>query len=449
MLLGVGVLVSGVARLSVAPTAYDPWFLRGLVAAGLLVSAAVCHRSETGPVRQLVLRGVALMASAWVLVLLYGNAFAGPYAFAMMPVAVLGLLAFHGMRESATFLFGLALTVVVVAWAAEQVDVGLQIAGSCLATGGVVLGAVGQRSAWTEALVVHRAELEAEVEARTSELRREVVVRRAAEIRAMAASESKSKFLANMSHELRTPLNAIIGYAELVREELADPDGSRQDARADLRRVVRAADRLLALVNDVLDLARIEADVMEILSDAMVLPDVITEVCEEVRPMAATHGNQVMWDLSQAPTLMRSDEARIRQILSNLLTNAAKFTRDGVIVVRASQHEQTVRVDVIDNGPGIPEDAMASLFDRFTQVDDSTTRVHGGTGLGLALSRDLARRMGGELFATSTYGQGSTFTLLMPIDAGATTNLRQVVETSSDDGRPHGPEGPSRMVKLG
>jgi signal transduction histidine kinase len=143
---------------------------------------------------------------------------------------------------------------------------------------------------------------------------------------------------------------------------------------------------------------------------------------------------------------MRSDAARLRQILVNLVTNAVKFTVEGRVEVRASSHEHTVRIDVVDDGVGIPEAAMATLFERFTQVDESSTRVHGGTGLGLALSRDLARRMGGELFATSTHGVGSTFTLLLPVDAESMAHLRQAADTSSDDSQPWDPQSGLRML---
>jgi len=442
--LGLLVAVGGVILDGLGLPSFDPWPARALVATCLLGLAGLMATGIAPELHRVGQRWIAVLSGLWMVMLLWGNAFASLYVPILIPALALGILAFDRSRSASLYLGGMSVLVVAAGWHTGEWEAGLSTALGSACTGAVLLGSLAQRSSLTHALVRHREELEADVAARTAELRREVVTRRAAEIRAMAASDAKSKFLANMSHELRTPLNAIIGYSELVREELADPDGSRDDARTDLRRVVRAADRLLKLVNDVLDLARIEADMMEILPGPMVLPDIVQEVCDEVRPLATGNGNEIVAELDASPTLMRSDEARVRQILVNLVTNAAKFTSDGRITVRVSGHEETVRVDVVDDGVGIAEEAMATLFDRFTQVDDSSTKVFGGTGLGLALSRDLARRMGGELFAKSLHGEGSTFTLLMPIDAESTAHLRAAAETSSDESSPM--EGPTLRI---
>jgi len=444
-LVAMGTAVLGGLRAVTDPDGFDPVLLRAVLVGALLV-AAVLVRSASAPVASLWLRGLAWYVAAWVVVMQWGNDFSATMMPTAIPTLAMCVVLFDRAREATVFIVMACVGLVVAGAYADQVGPSVGLACSTLVTGGVVIGSAIRRSELTHALIRNRSELEAQVEARTKELRHEVVVRRAAEIRAQAASDAKSRFLANMSHELRTPLNAIIGYSELVREVLADPDGSTKEARSDLRRVIRAADRLLSLVNDVLDLARIEADVMEILPAPLVLPDLVAEVCDEVRPLAQRRGTALGVDLERAPPLMRSDAARLRQILVNLVTNAAKFTENGLVEVRATSHEHTVRIDVVDNGVGIPESAMETLFERFTQVDESSTRVHEGTGLGLALSRDLARRMGGELFATSVHGDGSTFTLLLPVDAESTAHLRQAADTSSDDSQPWDPRAGVRMI---
>ncbi len=444
-LAAAGAAALGATRAVTDPDGFDPMVLRGVLVVALLVAAALV-RSASAPVASLWLRGLAWYVAAWVVVMQWGNEFSATMMPTAIPTLVLCVVLFDRAREAAVFIVVACAGLVVGGWYVGQVGPSVGLACSALVTGGVVIGSAIRRSELTRALMRHRSELEAQVEARTEELRHEVVVRRAAEIRAQAASDAKSRFLANMSHELRTPLNAIIGYSELVREVLVDPDGSIKEARSDLRRVIRAADRLLSLVNDVLDLARIEADVMEIMPAPLVLPDLVAEVCDEVRPLAQRRGTVLGVDLELAPPLMRSDASRLRQILVNLVTNAAKFTENGRVEVRATSHEHTVRIDVVDNGVGIPESAMETLFERFTQVDESSTRVHEGTGLGLALSRDLARRMGGELFATSQHGEGSTFTLLLPVDAESTAHLRQAADTSSDDSQPWDPQAGLRRL---
>jgi adenylate cyclase len=234
--------------------------------------------------------------------------------------------------------------------------------------------------------------------------------RRAAETRAEVANRAKSEFLANMSHELRTPLNAIVGYTELLRESA--PPGS-DDAR-DLDRVLGAAHHLCAMVDDVLDLARIEAGRLELARDAVAPGRILREVEATLAPLAATHGNRLhVADAAALPEVW-ADPVRLAQILLNLVGNALRFTEGGDVWVDASVADGELRVALRDTGIGIAPDQLGLLFRRFSQVDGSSTRRRGGTGLGLALGQELAALHGGRIEVQSAVGVGSTFTLRVP-----------------------------------
>ena len=224
--------------------------------------------------------------------------------------------------------------------------------------------------------------------------------------RANAANEAKSAFLANMSHELRTPLNVIRGYTEIAMEDL----GVACSARGDLANVLRASDHLLSMINEILDLASIEAGRLLLEVSAVPLDPEIDAVCRDALPLLARSGTTLRWPPPSGLSV-RSDARRLRQILLNLLSNAAKFTANGEVGVEIEATGDRIRITVWDTGIGIPAEAIPTLFDAFTQVDASPTRRFGGTGLGLAISRELARRMGGELTVQSTPGVGSRFTL--------------------------------------
>ncbi len=239
--------------------------------------------------------------------------------------------------------------------------------------------------------------------------------------RARAAAEeaniAKSQFLANMSHELRTPLNAVIGYAELLEEDLVTLDtATGQD---DVRRIQAAARQLLSLINEILDLSKIEAGRVEIDETDTDFTVLAHEALELVAPAAQKNANRLA--LNIAPDLPRGmmDGAKLRQCLVNLLANAAKFTRDGVVTLDVLRAETDagprVRFVVTDTGIGMTPDQMTRLFEPFVQADASTTRRFGGTGLGLAITRRLARAMGGDVIAESAEDQGSRFTIDMPL----------------------------------
>lgn len=256
------------------------------------------------------------------------------------------------------------------------------------------------------------AELERRVEERTAQL---AVATRRAE----AANRAKSLFLANMSHELRTPLNAVIGYSEIIEEDLDSGDTER--SAADLAKIRHAANHLLAMINEVLDLSRIEAGKLELRPTEFDVSVLLRNALDTVRPTASK--NRSICQLNVAPGIgvIHADETRLRQCVLNLLSNAAKFTEGGVVALDARVcrigSAEGVAISVRDTGPGISAEQLARLFQPFVQADASHTREHDGAGLGLVITRRLARAMGGDVQASSKLGQGSTFTLYLPTNA--------------------------------
>jgi signal transduction histidine kinase len=238
----------------------------------------------------------------------------------------------------------------------------------------------------------------------------------AARDQALAANRAKSTFLAHMSHELRTPLNAIIGYGELI-QELADERGIA-DIGADTGNIVRSAHHLLTLINDILDLSKIEAGKLDMFVEEFDVSALCREVAATIAPMMIDNANELRLRIEAADTRLRSDRTKLRQALLNLLSNAAKFTHEGVVELRV-RHETIAGVpchifSVADQGVGIPPEALPSLFDPFTQVTYPQVKKHSGTGLGLAITRRLCWLMGGEIDVDTVVGKGTTFTLWIP-----------------------------------
>lgn len=255
-----------------------------------------------------------------------------------------------------------------------------------------------------------------------AELRLSAAVAEAVQARGAAedASLAKSAFLANMSHELRTPLNAILGYSELLWE---DAQGAgQQQAAADLERITSAGRHLLALINDVLDLSKIEAGRMDVTLESVDLAPLVGRVIETSRTLAAAGGNALSVEGLDTLGTMRTDALKLHQVLLNLVGNACKFTSQGRIEVSCRREQtagdETVVIDVRDTGIGMTPDQMARLFQPFTQADDSATRKYGGTGLGLAISQRLCHLLGGAITAHSRIGAGTTFTVRLPARAG-------------------------------
>jgi hypothetical protein len=238
---------------------------------------------------------------------------------------------------------------------------------------------------------------------------------------AEAASQAKSQFLASMSHELRTPLNAIIGYSEMLQEEVADL--GQVTLVDDLRKIHTAGRHLLALINNVLDLSKIEAGKMDVYVEEFAVDRMLEDVVTTVRPLVARNGNVLTVRANGALGVMRSDLTKTRQVLLNLLSNACKFTERGAITLSATRDagdgDDTMVFSVMDTGIGMTGPQMERLFEAFAQAEAATTSKYGGTGLGLAISRRFCHLMGGDIQVESVAGEGTTFTVRLPASAPA------------------------------
>ncbi|CAN5358413.1 hypothetical protein BH11ARM2_BH11ARM2_13010 [soil metagenome] len=229
---------------------------------------------------------------------------------------------------------------------------------------------------------------------------------------AETANRTKSQFLANMSHELRTPLNAIIGYSEMLQED-AEESG-RDSEVSDLRKIGGAGKHLLTLINDVLDLSKIEAGKMDLYNETFFVGEIVRDVAGTVESLIAKRNNRLELEIPTDTGEMTGDLTKVRQALFNLLSNAAKFTENGVIRIQALATEERVTFRVSDSGIGMTEEQMGRLFQSFSQADASTTRKYGGTGLGLAITKRFIEMMGGSITVQSESGTGTTFTFELP-----------------------------------
>ncbi|HEV2129833.1 MAG TPA: response regulator [Longimicrobiaceae bacterium] len=278
---------------------------------------------------------------------------------------------------------------------------------------------------WQAALEAHEqlaearhevVQQEVDTRVRNQRLRLETERARAEAQAAEAANQAKSQFLANMSHELRTPLNAIIGYSEMLIEEAEEL--GQAELVPDLEQIRAAGKHLLGLINDVLDLSKVEAGKMELYLERFEVAPLIHEVASTVRPLIEKRGNMLTLRLG-ALGQMRADSTKVRQILLNLLSNAGKFTEQGTITLSAEREKDAqggewILFQVSDTGIGMTPEQLTQLFTPFTQADASTTRRYGGTGLGLTISKHFAEMMGGTITVESEPGMGTTFTVHLP-----------------------------------
>ena len=244
------------------------------------------------------------------------------------------------------------------------------------------------------------------------------------------ANRTKSQFLANMSHELRTPLNAIIGYSEILQEDAAD--GGEEQLVPDLKKIEGAGRHLLGLINDILDLSKVEAGKMEVFIEEVDLPSFLEEVGAIIRPLVVKSGNTLELSVAKDIGSMRTDRTKVKQCLLNVLSNASKFTQNGKLTLAIERTDRAmVQMMISDTGIGMSAEQLGRIFQAFSQADASTTKKFGGTGLGLAITRHFCRLLGGDISVASRVGEGSTFTIVIP-DEAAGPRSEATIELSAE-----------------
>jgi len=311
-------------------------------------------------------------------------------------------------------------------------------------TDGAELGALEQGINTMASVLAHaQEELQTRVERATTKLRstlidleeknRELETER---VRAQYASQAKSQFLANMSHELRTPLNAIIGYSEMMMEEARD--SGADEFVADLEKIQISGNHLLLLINDVLDLSKIEAGKMDIYPEEFRIPALLDDIVRALKPLVEKNHNKIHIEIESDPGPVHTDMTKLRQTLYNLISNASKFTYDGTItVIVRSEIDDLFSIIVKDTGIGMDKTQVDRLFRPFTQADSSTTRHYGGTGLGLTVSKHFCEMLGGTISVDSALGKGSEFAIRIPRnidDVKELSNLAKVMDRPFDAG---------------
>ena len=231
---------------------------------------------------------------------------------------------------------------------------------------------------------------------------------------AQNASKAKSDFLANMSHELRTPLNAILGYSEMLMEEAEDDE--LESYAADLAKIQSSGEHLLTLINDILDLSKIEAGKMDLHIEEFEFVKHLAQIEATAKPLVEKNGNKFILENNATFEKLKNDQTKLRQILFNMLSNAAKFTKEGSVTLSINTIEKDVKFAVTDTGIGMNEEQLGKVFDEFTQAEASTAKDYGGTGLGLPISKKMTEMMGGKMEVESEEGKGTTFSITIPVE---------------------------------
>ena len=280
--------------------------------------------------------------------------------------------------------------------------------------------------------------LEQKVQQRTAELAQSIKEASKARKVAEQANQAKSSFLANMSHELRTPMNAIIGYSEMLQEEAEDI--GQEDFIPDIQKIHSAGKHLLSLINDILDLSKIEAGRMELYLETFDIHDLIQDVVATVKPLLEKNKNEFKLSIADDLTTIYADLTKVRQSLFNLLSNASKFTENGTITLSLKRYiyqgEDWINFQVSDTGIGMTKEQISRLFKAFTQADASTTRKYGGTGLGLTITQKFCQMMGGDISVESKFNQGTTFTIRLPIQVQTIAKVEPVANSNDEPSIP-------------
>jgi signal transduction histidine kinase len=431
-------LLTTVAKAAVCPFWYGAYFAVGATLAAFgplafqamtLLSVVAYLKKKSFSAFRLRQETLIFIAPIWIHVALGGFLFSSGvilWAFLSPLIAIL----FHGARESLYWFVALVgvivLLVVIDPWLAPlapAIPSWATLAFFVMNFGvvsAIIYAAIRYYAALLDAEKAEQVKLNDMLAVSSGELATALVQLAETNRNLAEASRHKSRFLANMSHELRTPLNAIIGYSEMLQEEAQD----RRDETftRDLQRIAGSGKHLLELINEVLDLSKIEAGRMEIVPERVSVSEVVDQIVLVARPLAVTKENCLVVEAEDVAGTLYTDVTKVRQVVLNLLSNAAKFTQQGTITlaVRAVD-EGPVTFTVKDTGIGITAEQMGRLFEEFSQAEADTSRKYGGSGLGLALSRKLARMLGGDVLAESRAGEGSTFTFVVPRDVSASS----------------------------